>query len=90
MEITQPIFNKIQEVRALSQKTNDYYLICDQEIDVSQKTNDYYLLCDQEIDIFIVAFDSHDIFHKHVNHNSQYNKLNHLAYIYKGQYYPLT
>jgi hypothetical protein len=73
MEITQPIFNKIQEVRSLSQKTNSYYLICDKEIDV-----------------FIVAFDSHDIFHKHVNHNSHYNKLDHLAYIYKGQYYPLT
>ncbi len=73
MEITQPIFNKIQEIRALSKKTNDYYLVCD-----------------QEIDIFIVTFDSEEIFNKHVNHNSQYNKLPHLAYVYDGQYYPLT
>ena len=34
MEITQPIFSKIQEIRALSKKTKDYYLICDQEIDI--------------------------------------------------------
>ena len=73
MEITQPIFNKIQEIRALSKQTKDFYLVCDQETDV-----------------FIVTFDSEEIFHKHVNHNSQYNKLPHLAYIFDGIYYPLT
>ncbi len=73
MEITQPIFNKIQEIRALSRDSFDYYL-----------------LCDQETDIFVVTFDSERIFKKHVNHNSQYNKLNHLAYVYRGQYHPLT
>ena len=73
MEITQPIFNKIQEIRALSR---DSY--------------DYYLLCDHETDIFVVTFDSERIFKKHVNHNSQYNKLPHLAYIFDGIYYPLT
>jgi hypothetical protein len=34
MEITQPIFSKIQEIRQLSKKTKDYYLICDQETDI--------------------------------------------------------
>jgi hypothetical protein len=34
MEITDPIFSKLQEIRALSKQTKDYYLICDQEIDI--------------------------------------------------------
>lgn len=73
MEITQPIFSKIQEIRQLSKKTKDYYLICD-----------------QETDIYIVTFDSENIFKKHINSNSNYAKLPHLAYIYDGQYHPLT
>ena len=73
MEITQPIFNKIQEIRALSKKTKDFYLVCDEETDV-----------------FIVSFDDEHSFNQHVNYNSRYNKLPHLAYIYDGQYYPLT
>jgi hypothetical protein len=73
MEITQPLFSKIQEIRQLSKKTKDFYLVCD-----------------QVTDIFIETFDNEDIFTKHINHNCQYNKLPHLAYIYDGQYYPLT
>jgi hypothetical protein len=73
MEITQPIFSKIQEIRQLSKKTNDYYLICD-----------------QEIDIYVVTFDNENTFKKHVNLCSEYAKLPHLAYIYNGQYHPLT
>ena len=73
MEITQPIFSKIQEIRQLSKKTKDYYLICD-----------------QEIDIYVVTFEDNEIFKEHIYLNSEYAKLPHLAYIYNGQYYPLT
>lgn len=34
MEITQPIFSKIQEIRQLSKQTQDYYLICDKVTDI--------------------------------------------------------
>jgi len=34
MEITQPIFSKLQEIRALSKQTTDFYLVCDQSPDI--------------------------------------------------------
>ena len=52
MEITQPIFNKIQEIRALSKSTNDYYLICDQETDIFIVTFDNKNIFKTHVNLF--------------------------------------
>ncbi len=51
MEITQPIFSKIQEIRQLSKKTNNYYLICDQETDIYVVTFDDKLTFKKHINL---------------------------------------
>jgi len=51
MEITQPIFSKLQEIRALSKQTTDYYLICDQETDIYVVTFDDKLTFKKHINL---------------------------------------
>ena len=72
MEITNSIFNKIQELRELSKKIEGYFLICDNQTDI-----EIFTFCDEVV------------FKDHINKNSEYNKLPHLAYIFDGIYYPI-
>ena len=72
IEITNNIFNKIQELRELSKKIDGYFLICDNKTDI-----EVFTFCDEEI------------FKDHINQNSEYKKLKHLAYIFDGIYYPI-